>query len=45
MDVNENLNSLYINFIKNVSSSKKIPPKIILADMPINEYVNSLVIS
>ncbi|KAL4449899.1 hypothetical protein ABPG74_015018 [Tetrahymena malaccensis] len=44
MKVYEHLNSLYIDFIRQANSSKEIPSKIVLADMPINEYINSLVI-
>ncbi|EAS00780.1 hypothetical protein TTHERM_00305480 (macronuclear) [Tetrahymena thermophila SB210] len=44
MKIYEHLNSLYIDFIKQANSTKELPSKIVLADMPINEYINSLVI-
>lgn len=46
LKTSESLNTLYIDFIKqSSSSSSSLPAKIILADMPIGEYVNSLVVS
>ncbi|KAL4499130.1 hypothetical protein ABPG72_017032 [Tetrahymena utriculariae] len=44
MKIYEHLNSLYIDFIRQANSTKEVPSKIVLADMPINEYINSLVI-
>lgn len=44
MLVSENLNTLYVDFIKQCASSRSVPAKIVLAEMPITEYINSLVL-